>query len=347
MKKFRSGLIVGKFSPLHLGHEFLISTAAEQCETLTILNYAKPALPGCPVSERQYWLSEFIERFSNVQVHILDSDLPDDLALECEHRAFCANYLLHELETTVDAVFSSESYGEPFAHFLSQYFSKYLNSPHTVTHVMVDLARNLYPTSGTQIRNQVFKNSGFLSPTVLGSFIPRVAILGGESSGKTTLTTDLSNITGFNKVNEYGRELFEKLNGQLRFEDMTNIGEMQIKLERHEALRHTRKTKNIEKVFLFCDTTPLTTSFYSNILFGRSSRQLQKMAEREYQYFILCKNDIPFDQDGTRQDEDFRDRGYTFYKNWLTKNDLQFLEVSGNREERVRLVLDWIPELCP
>ena len=344
MKKFRSGLVVGKFSPLHLGHEFLIRTAAEQCELLTVINYSNPSLSGCPIHERTYWLKQFQKSISsNIEVFVLDDNLPHNDDPELGHRLFCAKYLLDTLERTVDVVFSSETYGAPFAEYLSTFFTKELKSKHRVDSVLVDLQRTKYPISGTVLRADLIANSEFVSLNVLGSFIPRVAILGGESSGKSTLTRSLSQVTSLPMVEEYGRELFEELGGNLRYEDMEIIAKTQIGMERVAGLRYLETNyKALQNAFIFCDTTPLTTSFYSTVMFDRVSRLLSDLKHREYQYYILCANDIQFDQDGTRRDEEFRKKGYIFYKKWLEDNNLPYLEVSGNREDRVNQVLDWI-----
>ena len=55
--RFRRGLIVGKFSPLHRGHQYLIERALAECEELVLLSYAKPELPGCDTVRRRRWLT--------------------------------------------------------------------------------------------------------------------------------------------------------------------------------------------------------------------------------------------------------------------------------------------------
>lgn len=40
MKRFRCGLVVGKFSPLHRGHELLIRRALAACEHVVVLSCA-------------------------------------------------------------------------------------------------------------------------------------------------------------------------------------------------------------------------------------------------------------------------------------------------------------------
>ena len=46
---FRAGLIVGKFCPLHKGHELLIKTAIAACESVVVISYAKPSYTRCGV----------------------------------------------------------------------------------------------------------------------------------------------------------------------------------------------------------------------------------------------------------------------------------------------------------
>ncbi len=45
-ERFRRGLVVGKFCPLHLGHELLINRARSQCDDLIVLSYTKPGFDG-------------------------------------------------------------------------------------------------------------------------------------------------------------------------------------------------------------------------------------------------------------------------------------------------------------
>ena len=55
-KRFSIGLVVGKFAPLHLGHEWLIRQAQEQCEQLVLLSWACPELAGYEPERRANWL---------------------------------------------------------------------------------------------------------------------------------------------------------------------------------------------------------------------------------------------------------------------------------------------------
>jgi len=62
VRHFRRGLVVGKFSPLHRGHEGLIRCAQDSCDELIIISYSNPEFAGCEASRREQWLAEIYPR---------------------------------------------------------------------------------------------------------------------------------------------------------------------------------------------------------------------------------------------------------------------------------------------
>jgi cytidyltransferase-like protein len=52
-RRFRQGLVVGKFAPLHQGHELVIETAREQCERVLVFSYCKPEITGHEPARRR------------------------------------------------------------------------------------------------------------------------------------------------------------------------------------------------------------------------------------------------------------------------------------------------------
>ncbi|MCL2346548.1 MAG: adenylyltransferase/cytidyltransferase family protein, partial [Desulfobulbus sp.] len=69
-RRFRRGLVVGKFCPLHLGHEFLIGRAKALCDELIVLSYTEPGFDGYDSSRRENWLKA---RFPDVISLALDN----------------------------------------------------------------------------------------------------------------------------------------------------------------------------------------------------------------------------------------------------------------------------------
>ncbi len=91
--------------------------------------------------------------------------------------------------------------------------------------------------------------------------------------------------------------------------------------------------------WLFCDTSPLTTLFYSHDRFGRAEPGLVELAERPYAFTILCAPDFPFVQDGTRREPAFRERQHAWYLHELARSGKPFSVVGGSVEDRVAQVL--------
>lgn len=326
-KRFASGLVVGKFCPLHRGHELVIRRALADCDRVFILSYTNPEFPGCEPERRECWLAQL---FPDTERLVLTDErlralgggaLPHNDAGEEIHRRLVAWICENVWHIRVDAVFTSEEYGEPYAASLARLFCK------PVAHVSVDPARDLVPVSGTQLRADIHANRATLSPEVYASFVERVCLLGGESSGKTTLAETLARDWETAWVPEFGRELWLGKAGRLESDDMLAIAREQISREDAATLRAHR--------FLFCDTSPLTTLFYSREMFGRSDSQLDQLAVRRYDRTILCTPDFPFIQDGTRRPAGFREQQHAWYLDELVARRIPFLLAHGPLPDRV------------
>jgi HTH-type transcriptional regulator, transcriptional repressor of NAD biosynthesis genes len=321
--RFRQGFVVGKFSPLHVGHEHLVAAARDACENLLVLSYARPELPGCAKERRARWLAA---RFPFARTVVLangdvERAVPHNDATGDAHGSFIAWLLEGPLATRVDAVFSSEAYGDGLAASLTAH----LGTP--VTHVPVDPARAAVPISGTAIRADVHAHRRFLAPEVYASFVARVALVGGESSGKSTLARALAARFETAWVHEYGRELWEARGGQLDPPDLLHIAEVQIEREERALLACNR--------YLFCDTTPLVTRFYAEWMFGAADESLIALAKRPYDLTFLCAGDWPFVQDGSRQNPAFRDRQHAYYADHLRRAGAPLVEIVGDLDTRL------------
>lgn len=321
MTRFRTGLVVGKFAPLHLGHEHVIRTALSECEHVVLLSYSRPEFPGCEPERRAAWLAARFPEATRIVLDHANTPLPDNADSDEVHRAFCAAELRKYLDVPIDAIFSSEDYGPGFATDLSQRQGK------PVSHRAVDPDRNAISISGTEIRSDVHRHKRFLAPEVYASFVKRVALLGGESTGKSTLAHELARTLNTSYVSEYGRELWETQNGKLEFVDLLAIAQEQVR--RKEAALLAPETKR----FLFCDTTPLTTLFYSQQMFNRVDPELESLSHRFYHHTILCEDDFPFVQDGTRAGLDFQKRGQDWYR--LRLSHIQHYFATGPLEQRI------------
>ncbi|MGP1682882.1 MAG: AAA family ATPase, partial [Giesbergeria sp.] len=118
MKPFTKGLVVGKFCPLHQGHEHLISTALDHCDQLWVVSYTQPEFVGLGPAMRHLWLAQrfpqahllvlnqgILDRRCQIQ-SIASHKIPMNNAADDVHRAFVGWLCTALLGTTIDAVFT-------------------------------------------------------------------------------------------------------------------------------------------------------------------------------------------------------------------------------------------------
>jgi NadR type nicotinamide-nucleotide adenylyltransferase len=338
--RFATGLVVGKFAPLHRGHELVIERALAECSRVLVLSWSRPELPGYEPERRAAWLAR---RFPAVESLVLTGDslraldppaslaeLPANDSDVGAQRRFTAWICERAWGTRPDAVFTSEPDGADFAGELTSWFRRGDPAWAAVTAVLVDPARELAPISGTVLRADVHRHRAWLAPEVYRDFVGRVALVGGESTGKSSLARALAARLDTAHVEEYGRELWEERAGWLEFSDLVLIADEQVAREEVAAGK--------AREWLFCDTTPLTTLFYSHHMFGCADPALEALAGRRYGLTVLCQPDFPFVQDGTRQDAAFRQRQHNWYVAELTRRKVPFVAAAGGLEERVALV---------
>ena len=345
MRRFARGLVVGKFCPLHYGHERVIDAALAACDEVFVLGYTRPEFASCEPEERRRWFALRYPpaRAPHLRVRVLGEG---DIAAECErrgirggipelphndgaeeqHRQFCGWICEVLFGQRVDAVFTSEGYGDGFAASLSARFGQ------PVAHVSIDPERRGMPVSGTALREHPAAWRHAIAPEVYASLVPRIAVLGGESSGKTTLAHALAATLGAPVAEEYGRERWVELGGGvLSADELARVAEVQVEREYALAARAER--------FVVCDTTPLTTLFYSLADHGHAHNRLHAASRRRYALNVLCAPDFPFDQDGTRRDAAFRDRQHAWYREQLAQRGAKVLEVHGPVADRVEQIL--------
>ena len=279
----RRGLVFGKFMPLHHGHQLLIERALAEVDDLTIVVYdSEPAgdYPPMPIELRLGWLRELYADVESIVAvddpgkHNPDNDDPSHAPMYADSLRFLGRF---------DRVFTSESGYERFAQELG------------AKHVIVDAARELVPISGTLIRSNPYEHRGWLDPRVYGSLVQKVALVGSESTGKTTLARHLADVYDTRWTHEFGRELWEAQGLTGTFADHLEIARRQHQRE-EGARRHAR-------AFLFCDTTPWTTLQWSLRSYGTADARLHALVDTTVGDYVwlLCDNDFGWIDDGTRE----------------------------------------------
>jgi len=344
---YARGLVVGKFSPPHRGHQLLLEAAAAQAGELLVLVYANPDDPRHPAPERAAWLRELYrgdEQAAGLHigptpvrfVALTQADgIPPDAADDDTHREYVRQWL-QGANYQPDAVFSSEAYGPGFARYLG------------AAHVSVDEARTQLPLRGRELRqalwsadlSQALPAAAGLHPFVAAQYgavapapVPRLVLLGAESSGKSTLAAALAEALGTVWVPEFGRTLHEQKNARLDYEDLLYIGRRQ--LEEEDAA--TPPAQN----WLVCDTNGATTAMYSYYYYGRCEPALRALAAAcrlRYAHTFVCLPTVPFQQDGWRGPEMLRQFQHGAILMQLDLLGIPYTLVDGSVAERVTQV---------
>ena len=164
------------------------------------------------------------------------------------------------------------------------------------------------------------------------SGIVRIAVVGPESTGKSTLAEQLAAHFETMWVKEFAREYLEKRNGEYEEDDLLAITKGQIAAENELE----KSASNI----IICDTDLITIKIWSEYKFGACdpwiTKQIQK---RKYDLQLLCYPDIPWEPDPLRENPDDRVQLYKRYKTELIANDFPFVEIKGGKAERLRTAI--------
>lgn len=328
------GLVVGKFMPFHRGHQLLIETGQSIVDDLTVVVYdSNPAgvYPPMPAHMRAKWIADLYPQVENV---IVREDPLDDFGktqAERDDPGYAPVYAQDlEFLGKFDYVFSSEDYGDPFAEALG------------AESYVVDVARDMLPISGTQIRENVYEHRGWVDPRVYRDLIKPVVFVGTESAGKSTLAKAMAETLNTRWVHEYGRELWEAQNLQGTFRDMFKIAENQYRREQ-AAMLHSRD-------FLFCDTNAWTTLQWSLMYCGSADERLYDLVRRTKDDYIwfLCSNDFGWVQDGVRElvgqkSKDFQMQNLDALARW----NINYHIVEGSVDNRVDQVINVLERVRP
>jgi NadR type nicotinamide-nucleotide adenylyltransferase len=306
-----TGMLLGKFLPPHLGHVYLVEFASRYVDRLTVVvcSLGREPIPG---ELRFRWMRELFP-FDNV-VHLTD-ELPQEPAEHPDFWALWTASLRRVLPCTPDFVFASEDYGAKLAEVLGGRF------------VPVDLPRRAIPISGTAVRTDPMAHWDYLPRCVRPHFVRRVCVFGPESTGKTTLAQRLADHFGTVVVPEYARVLLEAQAGQVSREDMVRIARGQIASE--DAL-----ARNAHRL-LICDTDVLTTTLWSEALFGGCDEWLLEQAEkRTYNLYLILDVDVPWIGDPVRYLPDDRRGFFARCKQALEARSRRYVVIRGSWEER-------------
>ena len=272
------GLLLGKFLPPHRGHQYLIDFARQYADHLTVHVCSIPSEP-IPGDLRFQWMREQWAGCPDVTVvHCddLNPQVPED---DPDHFwEIWRESLLSRQAQPPDLVFASEPYGFPLAETLG------------ARYVPVDHAREIVPVSGTLLRDDPLRYWQYLLPPARPYFARRIALVGPESSGKSTLTARLAAHFGASYAPEYARGYLEMVPahwidaaGANGFDEAALVTILRGQRASVEAV-----AQQSERGIVFSDTEAIVTACWSEILLGNVPEIAEAfIREQRYDLYLV------------------------------------------------------------
>jgi NadR type nicotinamide-nucleotide adenylyltransferase len=158
--------------------------------------------------------------------------------------------------------------------------------------------------------------------------IIKIAIVGPESTGKSSLTKQLANYFETSLVPEFAREYCKDLNRTYTLEDEINIFHGQLATEQ-------KIIKSAKKDLIFCDTMVLTVKVWCDHLFGFTPKEvLAGIAEQSYDLYLLMDIDLPWQEDELRDFPTLRAHFMEIWHKELQALAANYKVVSGRGDQR-------------
>lgn len=328
--KYKCGMYGGSFNPLHLGHVRCIIQAANQCEELILVISEGINRDEIDIRVRYRWVYQLTKHIGNVRLFVLQDTAKTKEAYTEEYWLKDAGKVKEFAGKKLDAVFCGSDYDN------NSFWAKCYPEAETIY-----LQRD--EISSTKLRDNVMAHWEWLPKVVRPYYAKKVLLIGGESTGKSTLTINLANYYSTNYLEEVGRDISERSGTDMLMlpEDFTDILLIH-KVREREALLHSNKV-------LFEDTDCLITKFYIQFLEGKDKAVNEKLADaisqlNNYDLILFLEPDVRFVQDGDRSPVIAADREHysNKIKELYKEREYNIEIISGDYQERflqsVRLI---------
>ena len=169
------------------------------------------------------------------------------------------------------------------------------------------------------------------------SEIIKIAIVGPESTGKSTMSAFLAEHYHTVWVPEYTREYCEKLTEPPTWQDEINMFYGQLALEQ-EYLPKANK-------ILICDTTFITVKIWSDQMFGHSPQEvLDELPKRSYDLYLLLDIDLPWEDDPLRDFPNMREHFMEVWHRELQDLKANYITISGTGQDRYESAVKAVDE---
>lgn len=345
--RYKVGMYGGSFDPLHVGHIHDVIRAASMCEELYVVISWCEGRESTSKELRYRWMLNSFRHLPNVRILMVE-----DKAVSKEE--YNTDYYWEKgaqdikklVGKPIDIVFCGSDYAGT-----NRFESLYC--PESVVHYF---DRSEVPISSTDIRGWALEHWDYIPAVCKAYYAKKVLIVGGESTGKSTLVQNLALAYNTCFVSEVGRDTCDYAGGEdLMIAEDLYENFLRQKLNVMDAAGKSNR-------ILFVDTDALTTLFYCRFLLGEQSEEISvciKMAEainatNLWDMILFLEPDVSFVQDGTRNEKikSEREKYSRQLKDIFDKYGLKYETVGGDYlkrfdtakrliEEKLNLKTNW------
>lgn len=184
----------------------------------------------------------------------------------------------------------------------------------------------------------------------------KIAIVGPESSGKTSLAEALMVHYHGGYISEVSREYLEGIERPYEEHDLLeitrSIEELHAGAEdvvrEHGAAISGQQPEQVERIRrpVFYDTDTLNIRIWSQEKYGRVHPEIDRsVQETRYTWRLLCRPDIPWEPDPFRENPHDRDRLFEVWQRELKALSLPYTIIEGTHEQRMRTATNLVDVL--
>lgn len=326
--RYKVGMYGGSFDPLHLGHISDIIKAAAVCEELYVMISWCEGRESTSKELRYRWILNCTKHLPNVRIILVEDQAVSKEVYNTDYYwEKGARDIKNAIGKPIDAVFCGSDY-------LGTNRFESLYCPESA---VIYFDREEVPISSTEIREWASAHWDYLPEVCKDYYARKVLVVGGESTGKSTLVQNLALAYNTNYVAEYGRVTADYAGG----EDFMLADDLHENLlrQRINIIDAAKKSNRI----LFVDTDAITTLFYSRFLL-QNQKQIEvceKLATAinemtQWDLVLFLEPDVEFIQDGTRNEKirANREKYSQQIKQALTENNVAYHCLTGDYLER-------------
>jgi len=191
--------------------------------------------------------------------------------------------------------------------------------------------------------------------------LKKIAIIGPESTGKSTLCELLAQHYNTQWCPEFAREYLLTHGTDYSYGDLLYIAKGQLAMEDEYTQSLVGSSQSgvnssvqdselgtLNSKLLFVDTEMYVMKVWCEFVFGKCHRWvLDQIIERKYDLYLLCNTDLPWVKDELREYPDLktRDTLYHIYKEIMINQSTPWVDISGDYDERLQKAIKAIDQL--